>query len=129
MSRRKWDFRPRHHVGSGPRGAGFAQAGVEEWRCSGDWTCLVLPRLRTGMRERWQCCPRPPFFTVVHEGDLTMRPQRLVYAPTRSRRLNEMLGLCVLAAAALLLLALATYTPSDPSFDPVGGAAGLRPAR
>ena len=57
-----------------------------------------------------------------------MRPQRLVYAPTRSRRLNEMLGLCVLAAACLLLLALATYTPSDPSFNTVGGTAGLRPA-
>jgi S-DNA-T family DNA segregation ATPase FtsK/SpoIIIE len=57
-----------------------------------------------------------------------MRPQRLVYAPTRSRRLNEMLGLCVLAAACLLVLALATYTPSDPSFDTVGGFAGLRPA-
>jgi S-DNA-T family DNA segregation ATPase FtsK/SpoIIIE len=39
-----------------------------------------------------------------------------------------MLGLCVLAAAGLLLLALATYTPSDPSFDTVGGAFGLRPA-
>ncbi|MDE1156460.1 MAG: DNA translocase FtsK [Acidobacteriaceae bacterium] len=57
-----------------------------------------------------------------------MRPQRLVYAPTRSRRLNEMFGLCVLAAAGLLLLALATYTPSDPSFNTVGGTAGLHPA-
>jgi S-DNA-T family DNA segregation ATPase FtsK/SpoIIIE len=58
-----------------------------------------------------------------------MRPQRLIYSPTRSRRLNEMLGLCVLAVAALLLLALATYTPQDPSFDTVSGALGLHPAR
>ena len=58
-----------------------------------------------------------------------MRPQRLVYSPTRSRRLNEMLGLCVLAAAGLLLLALVTYMPSDPSFNTVGGWAGTRPAR
>ncbi|MDE1160547.1 MAG: DNA translocase FtsK [Acidobacteriaceae bacterium] len=58
-----------------------------------------------------------------------MRPQRLVYAPTRSRRLNEMFGLCVLAAAGLLLLALATYTPSDPSFNTVASISSLRPAR
>ncbi len=50
-----------------------------------------------------------------------MKPQRLVYRPTRSRRLNEMLGLVVLAAAGLLLLALVTYTPSDPSLNTVGG--------
>ncbi len=52
-----------------------------------------------------------------------MKPQRLVYRPTRSRRLNEMLGLVVLVAAGLLLLALTTYTPSDPSFNTVGGTA------
>jgi S-DNA-T family DNA segregation ATPase FtsK/SpoIIIE len=58
-----------------------------------------------------------------------MKPvKRLVYSPTRSPRLNEMLGLVVLVAAGLLLLALLTYTPSDPSFNTVGGAAGLRPA-
>ena len=60
---------------------------------------------------------------------LPMKPvRRLVYSPTRSPRLNEMLGLVVLVAAGLLLLALLTYTPSDPSFNTVGGAAGLRPA-
>jgi S-DNA-T family DNA segregation ATPase FtsK/SpoIIIE len=57
-----------------------------------------------------------------------MKPQRLTYAPTRSRRLNEMLGLIVLVAAGLLLLALVSYTPSDPSFNTVGGAAGPHPA-
>ncbi len=46
-----------------------------------------------------------------------MKPLRLVSSPTRSRRLNEILGLMVLAAAALLLIALASYTPSDPSFN------------
>jgi S-DNA-T family DNA segregation ATPase FtsK/SpoIIIE len=55
--------------------------------------------------------------------------KRLTYAPTRSRRLNEMLGLIVLAAAGLLLLALVSYTPSDPSFNTVGGAAGSHPAQ
>jgi DNA segregation ATPase FtsK/SpoIIIE, S-DNA-T family len=57
-----------------------------------------------------------------------MKSQRLVLAPTRSRRLNEMLGLVVLVAAVLLLLSLVTYNPADPSLNTVGGAAGARPA-
>jgi S-DNA-T family DNA segregation ATPase FtsK/SpoIIIE len=52
-----------------------------------------------------------------------MKPLRLVSTPTRNRRLNEILGLVVLVAAGLLLLALASYTPSDPSADTVGGFA------
>ena len=50
-----------------------------------------------------------------------MKPLRLVSTPTRNRRLNEILGLVVLACAGLLLLALITYTPTDPSADTVGG--------
>jgi S-DNA-T family DNA segregation ATPase FtsK/SpoIIIE len=57
-----------------------------------------------------------------------MKSQRLVYSPTRSRRLNEMLGLIVLVFGGLLLLSLVSYTPSDPSFNTVGGAAGAHPA-
>ena len=49
-------------------------------------------------------------------------------APTRHRRLNEIIGLVVLVSAALLLLALASYTPSDPSFNTVGGYTSGRPA-
>jgi S-DNA-T family DNA segregation ATPase FtsK/SpoIIIE len=52
-----------------------------------------------------------------------MKPLRLVSTPTRNRRLNEILGLVVLVAAGLLLLALASYTPTDPSADTVGGLA------
>ena len=52
-----------------------------------------------------------------------MKPLRLVSTPTRNRRLNEVLGLVLLAAAALLFLALATYTPTDPSANTVGGLA------
>jgi S-DNA-T family DNA segregation ATPase FtsK/SpoIIIE len=56
-----------------------------------------------------------------------MKPLRLVSTPTRNRRLNEILGLVVLACAGLLLLALLTYTPTDPSADTVGNyAAGAR---
>ena len=57
-----------------------------------------------------------------------MMPQRLVYSPTRNRRLNEMLGLVVLTTGALMLLALVSYTPADPSFNTVGGGLGPRPA-
>ncbi len=49
-------------------------------------------------------------------------------APTRSRRLNELIGLMTLGAAALLLLALATYTATDPSFNTAGAYATGRPA-
>jgi S-DNA-T family DNA segregation ATPase FtsK/SpoIIIE len=57
-----------------------------------------------------------------------MKNNRLIYSPTRNRRLNEMLGLVVLVAAGLLLLSLLTYTATDPSLNSVGGSAGSRPA-
>ncbi|NYF77840.1 DNA translocase FtsK [Granulicella arctica] len=52
-----------------------------------------------------------------------MKPLRLVATPTRNRRLNELIGLAVMVGAGLLLLALATYTPTDPSLNTVGGYA------
>ena len=50
--------------------------------------------------------------------------------PTRYRRLNEILGLAVVALAGLGLLALASYAPTDPSLNTVGGYAigSARPA-
>jgi S-DNA-T family DNA segregation ATPase FtsK/SpoIIIE len=57
-----------------------------------------------------------------------MKTLRLVSTPTRNRRLNEIIGLTVLVGAGLLLLALATYTPSDPSFNTVGAYVAGRPA-
>ena len=57
-----------------------------------------------------------------------MKNLGLPRTPTRSRRLNELLGLTVLVGAALLLLALASYAPSDPSLDTAGGYATGRPA-
>jgi S-DNA-T family DNA segregation ATPase FtsK/SpoIIIE len=42
--------------------------------------------------------------------------------------LNEIIGLVVIVAAVLLMLALVSYTPSDPSFNTVGGYASGRPA-
>ena len=57
-----------------------------------------------------------------------MRTIRLVSTPTRNRRLNEIIGMVVLVSAALLLLALASYTPTDPSFNTVGRYVTGRPA-
>ena len=57
-----------------------------------------------------------------------MKSLRLVSSPTRHRRLNEIIGLTVLVGAGLLLLALASYASTDPSFDTVGGYATGRPA-
>ncbi len=57
-----------------------------------------------------------------------MRTIRLVSTPTRNRRLNEIIGMVVLVGAGLLLLALASYTPSDPSLNTVGSYVTGRPA-
>ncbi|RZU42581.1 DNA translocase FtsK [Edaphobacter modestus] len=57
-----------------------------------------------------------------------MKTFRLVSTPTRNRRLNEIIGLTVLVAAALLLLALVSYTPTDRSFNTVGISVAGRPA-
>ncbi|HEX3470800.1 MAG TPA: DNA translocase FtsK [Silvibacterium sp.] len=57
-----------------------------------------------------------------------MKPLKLVTTPTRNRRLNELIGLLMLVAAILLLLALVSYSPTDPSLNTVGGYANGRPA-
>ena len=49
-----------------------------------------------------------------------MKPARLVLTPTRSRRLNELIGLLVLACAFHLFLSLVSYHPTDPSFNTEG---------
>jgi len=68
-------------------------------------------------------CALPPFVK-----NTTMKTLRLVATPTQNRRLNELIGLVVLVGAGLLLLALASYTPSDPSLNTVGVYATGRPA-
>jgi len=54
---------------------------------------------------------------------LPMKPVRLVLTPTRHRRLNELIGLLVLASAVLLFLSLVSYHPTDPSFNTDGSGA------
>jgi len=53
-----------------------------------------------------------------------MKPIRIVLSPTRSRPLNIFLGTMLLLASLLLLLALATYHPADPSLNTASGEAG-----
>ncbi len=53
-----------------------------------------------------------------------MKPLQLALTPTRNRRLNEVTGMVLLVAASLLFLALASYHPTDPSLNTVGGYAG-----
>ncbi len=55
-----------------------------------------------------------------------MKPLVLALTPTRNRRLNEVTGMVLLVAASLLFLALASYHPTDPSFNTVGGYAAGR---
>ena len=50
-----------------------------------------------------------------------MKPIRIVLSPTRSRPWNVFLGLVLLLGSLLLLLSLATYHPSDPSFNTATG--------
>jgi DNA segregation ATPase FtsK/SpoIIIE, S-DNA-T family len=52
-----------------------------------------------------------------------MKPLDLALTPTRNRRLNEVTGMVLLVAASLLFLALASYHPTDPSLNTVGGNA------
>ena len=55
-----------------------------------------------------------------------MKTLRFVVAPTRNRRLNELLGLLMLVAAALLLLSIVSYRPTDPSLNTAAGFTGHR---
>ncbi len=57
-----------------------------------------------------------------------MKNLRPGLAPTRSRRLNELLGLALIAGAILLLLALVTYSATDPSLNTVAAPHAGRPA-
>jgi S-DNA-T family DNA segregation ATPase FtsK/SpoIIIE len=52
-----------------------------------------------------------------------------IFAPTKNRRLNELVGLVVCASALLLFLALASYTPLDPSLNSASILTGSHAAR
>jgi DNA segregation ATPase FtsK/SpoIIIE, S-DNA-T family len=52
-----------------------------------------------------------------------------VFAPTRNRRLNELVGFLLGVSALLLFLALASYSPLDPSFNSASLLTGSHAAR
>src|SRR3974377_982046 len=52
-----------------------------------------------------------------------------VFTPTNNRRLNELVGFLLCVSALLLFLALASYSPLDPSFNSASTLTGARPAR
>jgi S-DNA-T family DNA segregation ATPase FtsK/SpoIIIE len=51
-----------------------------------------------------------------------MKPLKIALTPTGNRRLNELVGVSLIATAGLLLLSLVSYRPADPSFNTVGSA-------
>ncbi len=55
-----------------------------------------------------------------------MKTLKFVVAPTRNRRLNELLGLLMLVAAILLLLSIVSYQPTDPSLNTAAAPTGPR---
>jgi DNA segregation ATPase FtsK/SpoIIIE, S-DNA-T family len=52
-----------------------------------------------------------------------------IYTPTSNRRLNELIGFLMCVSALLLFLALASYSPQDPSFNSASVLTGSRAAR
>ena len=52
-----------------------------------------------------------------------------IFEPTRSRRLNELVGFLLCVSALLLFLALASYSPLDPSLNSASVLTGSHAAR
>jgi S-DNA-T family DNA segregation ATPase FtsK/SpoIIIE len=50
-----------------------------------------------------------------------------LFTPTRNRRFNELIGFALVAAALLLFLALASYSPLDPSLNTAEAISGSNP--
>jgi hypothetical protein len=47
-----------------------------------------------------------------------------LFTPTRNRRFNELIGFVLIASALLLFLALASYSPLDPSLNTASAMGG-----
>ena len=52
-----------------------------------------------------------------------------IFAPTNNRRLNELIGFVLCISGLLLFLALASYSPLDPSFNSASVLTGSQSAR
>ena len=58
-----------------------------------------------------------------------MRFLASIFTPTGNRRLNELIGFLLCVSALLLFLALASYSPLDPSLNSASMLTGARAAR
>src|ERR1039457_2078845 len=58
-----------------------------------------------------------------------MRFLASIFVPTGNRRLNELIGFLLCVSALLLFLALASYSPLDPSFNSASVLTGTHAAR
>jgi S-DNA-T family DNA segregation ATPase FtsK/SpoIIIE len=58
-----------------------------------------------------------------------MRYLAQIFSPTNNRRLNELVGFLLCVSALLLFLALASYSPLDPSLNSASVLTGSRAAR
>ena len=54
------------------------------------------------------------------EGQNPMKYFLRAFTPTKNRRLNELVGFLLFVSATLLFLALASYSPLDPSLNTAG---------
>jgi len=61
--------------------------------------------------------------------NMPMRYLSQIFAPTNNRRLNELVGFLLCISALLLFLALASYSPLDPSLNSASVLTGSRAAR
>src|SRR5437763_6739039 len=61
--------------------------------------------------------------------DTPMKLVARIFNPTNNRRLNELLGFLLCVSALLLFLALASYSPLDPSLNSASVLTGSRVAR
>ena len=55
-----------------------------------------------------------------------MKYFKLLFTPTKNRRFNELVGFVCFVAAALLFLALASYSPLDPSLNTAAPGPSVR---
>src|SRR5271168_7079 len=52
---------------------------------------------------------------------------QLVFTPTKRRRLNELVALCLFVSAALLFLSIVSYHPADPSLNTSAPGVAIHP--
>src|SRR5271163_1895907 len=79
------------------------------------------------MISLWPIAPRDSFVPVGETAH--MRFLASIFVPTGNRRLNELIGFLLCVSALLLFLALASYSPLDPSLNSASVITGTHVAR